>query len=110
MLIRTITLLLLATTAQEEGLNGRPDVDIAEACTVERRVLITLDLDFADIRAYPPEKHEGLIVLRAPNQQRIIVLSMIRRLLPALESNNPTGQLWVVDAQGIRIRSGDRDS
>ena len=43
-----------ASTALEEGMGGKPDIDIAAVCQRETLVLITLDSDFADIRAYPP--------------------------------------------------------
>ena len=43
-----------AETARSEGLAGAPDPDLLAACSAEDRVLVTLDLDFADIRAYPP--------------------------------------------------------
>ena len=40
-------------TTLSEGLAGAPDPDLLAACAAEDRVLVTLDLDFADIRAYP---------------------------------------------------------
>lgn len=38
----------------DEGLGGADDQAIAQAVRQEWRILITLDLDFADIRLYPP--------------------------------------------------------
>jgi hypothetical protein len=32
---------------------------------------VTLDLDFANIRAYPPGKHAGIVVLRLKHQDKI---------------------------------------
>ena len=54
-------------TALSEGLAGASDPDLLAACIAEHRVLVTLDLDFADIRAYPPGSHRGVWVLRPPN-------------------------------------------
>ena len=34
---------------------GAVDPDVAQACQKEARALVTLDLDFSDIRAYPPK-------------------------------------------------------
>ena len=48
----------------DQHLAGHPDSDIASICQVEQRALVTLDLDFADVRAYPPALYYGLIVLR----------------------------------------------
>lgn len=53
-----------ADTVSEQGRSGCPDAEIAEICLSENRVLITLDSDFADIRAYPPDQYPGIIVLR----------------------------------------------
>lgn len=41
-------------TAISEGLSGAPDPDVLSACVAEGRILVTLDLDFSDIREYPP--------------------------------------------------------
>jgi predicted nuclease of predicted toxin-antitoxin system len=43
-------------TVPGEGLGGEEDAKIAAACRAEARVLFTLDLDFSDIRAYPPNE------------------------------------------------------
>jgi predicted nuclease of predicted toxin-antitoxin system len=43
-------------TVYEEGLTGAGDPEVAAACQTGARVLFTLDLDFADIRAYPPKR------------------------------------------------------
>ena len=43
-----------ADTIFAEGLRGEADSRILDVCQGEGRVLVTLDLDFANIRAYPP--------------------------------------------------------
>lgn len=43
-----------AHTVEQEGLAGSPDVNLIAACTREGRILVTLDLDFTDIRPVPP--------------------------------------------------------
>jgi len=48
-----------AVTVWQEELRGRPDAELAEVCRREERALVTLDLDFADIRAYPPDEWTG---------------------------------------------------
>ena len=53
-------------TARSEGLAGATDPVLLAACTAEERVLVTLDLDFADMRAYPPGSHPGIWVPRPP--------------------------------------------
>jgi predicted nuclease of predicted toxin-antitoxin system len=45
-----------ALTVNDQGLTGNPDTNLAAVCGKEGRAFITCDLDFSDIRAYPPEK------------------------------------------------------
>lgn len=47
-------------TVLEENLGESADPEILDACLTERRILITLDLDFSDIRLYPPASHNGI--------------------------------------------------
>ena len=42
-------------TVSDEKLSGASDVVLSERCRVEDRVLMTLDLDFANVQAYPPK-------------------------------------------------------
>ena len=59
-----------AHSVRDEHLEGSPDEAIAQTCHSEQRILITLDLDFADIRLYPPEESPGIIVLRLSRQDK----------------------------------------
>lgn len=93
-----------AETVQQERLAGAKDDVIADTIQREHRVLITLDLDFSDIRAYPPEHYSGIIVLRPKAQDKIAIMSLLRRLLKALENNQPDQALWIVEADRIRFR------
>jgi len=49
-----------ASTAGEEGLLGKVDVEVGAAAKREDRMVFTLDLDFADLRKFPPGSHPGL--------------------------------------------------
>ena len=91
-------------TAVSEGLAGAPDPDLLAACTSEDRVLVTLDLDFADIRAYPPGSHRGVWVLRPPDQAFGSVLNSVLAGLRLTTVERTAGQLWVIDEKRVRIR------
>jgi predicted nuclease of predicted toxin-antitoxin system len=91
-------------TVYDEGLRGSPDDAIARHCQLEDRALVTLDLDFADIRTYPPAAHAGFIVLRVGNQSRSHVLRVMSSVLTLLESEPLANRLWVVSEAGIRVR------
>ena len=91
------------STVYDQGLRGRDDHEIAEACRVEGRVLISLDLDFSNIQMFPPENYAGLIVLRLRTKGRIAVESVFRRVIAHLDQEPIAGRLWIVDEQRIRI-------
>ena len=42
-----------AVTVLEQGLGGSDDASLATHCRHEGRILVTLDMDFSDIRSYP---------------------------------------------------------
>ena len=56
-------------TVRDEGLRGAEDEVVAATAQREGRVLITLDLDFSNIRAYPPQLYSGIVVLRPRSHQ-----------------------------------------
>ena len=65
---------------------------------------MTLDLDFGDIRAYPPHEQAGLIVLRVEDQRKQRLLAVFERVVKLLDTEVLRGRLWVVDERGVRIR------
>jgi len=95
-----------AHTVYDEGLRGQSDRDIGQVCRREQRVVVTLDLDFANIREYPPEQYPGLIVLRVGNQGRPHILWVFSQIFELLGHQPLDGHLWIVSETGVRIRSG----
>jgi predicted nuclease of predicted toxin-antitoxin system len=95
-----------AVTVADQQLVGQPDNRVADVCRAEGRAVVTLDLDFSDIRVYPPSDYAGIIVLRPS----VLTIANIRRLVGqviALLSTEPlAGHLWIVDEGQIRIRAG----
>ena len=64
---------------------GVSDSRVAELVRSEGRVLISLDLDFADIRTYPPEEHPGIVILRPRSGDAKSVLTLVERTLGAID-------------------------
>lgn len=95
-----------AETIHDERLGGADDPRIAARCRREGRVLITLDLDFADIRAYPPHRYPGFLVLPLRRQDKPAVLSAFRRVLPELARRTVIHRLWIIEETRVRIRGG----
>jgi predicted nuclease of predicted toxin-antitoxin system len=92
-----------ASTVRQESLHGRPDAEVAAACRSERRALITLDLDFSDITAFPPENYAGIIVLRVRSQSKPQIVSVFTSVLPLLETEPLDGHLWIVEEHRVRV-------
>lgn len=94
-----------ADTVEEEKLSGAEDTIVAATCRAEGRILITLDLDFANIRAYPPDAHPGIIVIRTKAQDKLTLLAVFHRVLPVIANQSPEEQLWIVEMDRVRIRT-----
>jgi len=93
-----------ALAVQDQALAGAADPRIAEVCADERRVLLTLDLDFADIRTYPPSESAGIVVFRLASQDAETLRQVVGQLLALLPRESPVGRLWVVEEDKVRIR------
>lgn len=95
-----------AVSVYDQQLRGVADDDLAAVCRREGRAIVTQDLDFSNILAFPPQDYAGIIVLRLHDPGRASVLAAMRRLLPLLASEPLSGCLWTVDDAAVRIRPG----
>jgi len=93
-----------AATVPGQGLQGTLDRPLSEVCQQEDRILVTLDLGFADIRAYPPEKFPGLIVLRVGRQDKRHVIRVFQQVISLLDKESPQNALWIVEESRVRVR------
>jgi predicted nuclease of predicted toxin-antitoxin system len=90
-------------TIWDEDLSGASDAEVLAAASAEDRVLITMDLDFANPMRFPPEKAGGIVVLRARVPTgRAEIDQLTGALVDALQVASPAGQLWVVDRDRVR--------
>ena len=92
-----------ASTVIGEVLKGAHDDVVIKRCASKQRILVTLDLDFSDIRTYHPGTHSGIIILRPHRQDKKSIMQLIMGLLTALKKENPAGSLWIVEPGRIRI-------
>ena len=93
-----------AATVADEGIGGATDAEVASACLIEDRVLVTQDLDFANIRTYPPSLYPGIIVIRLGSQSRNRLLEVGYVLVNALANSSPKGQTWILEDARLRTR------
>lgn len=96
-----------AKTVNDQQLQGSKDPVLIEICKNEKRVLVTLDTYFSDIRAYPPEKFSGIIVLRVKSQAKHHVIKVFSNIIPLISHEPLIQHLWIVEETKIRIRGKD---
>jgi predicted nuclease of predicted toxin-antitoxin system len=92
----------------DEGLSGATDEVVWQEVCREGRFFITLDLDFADIRKFPPGSHPGILLLRPSNSGLQTVLALLIRVLNEYSLEDLRGCFVVVDERQTRIRRPNR--
>ncbi len=91
------------STVAEEKLQGEADATIAAVCRSLGMCLLTLDIDFAQTMAYPPESFQGIVVLRHPRPTLQGMLGLVRQVVDLLRRESPRGRLWIVEPGRVRI-------
>ncbi len=96
-------------TAADEDLLSRPDTEIAAAARAEGRMLLTLDLEFADLRKYAPGSHPGIILFRPSSFGPLSVNKFITQFIRSTDLNGLVSSVAIVDAARVRIRSPEKN-
>lgn len=95
-------------TVLEQRLTSATDQQIFDVCVSERRLLVSLDIDFANPLRFNPQKAAGVAVLRVHSEPtRHQLDEVVRTLLGALEHADVAGRLWVVRGQRVREYTAD---
>ena len=94
-----------ARTAADEGLLSRPDSEIARAARDENRILLTLDVEFADLRKYPPGSHPGVILFWPFSLSPVSVNQFIADFIQHTDLDTLASCVAVVDPVHTRVRS-----
>lgn len=87
-----------------EGLGGEEDPPVLARATAEGRMLLTFDLDFADVRRYPPGRHAGIVVFRLHDQRWRTLQGPVKRLLAGGKLEDLEGGLALVDESRVRCK------
>jgi predicted nuclease of predicted toxin-antitoxin system len=93
-----------AERVTDEGLSGADDAAVWQRAVSEGRFFITLDLDFADVRRFPPGTHPGMLLLRPRNRSRDAVLEILQRVVREQPLHTLTNCFAVADFNHTRIR------
>ena len=95
-----------ALTVLDQEMKGWQDPGVALVCQSEKRALVTLDFDFADIRTYLPQDYPGILVLSLKRQDKPTILKALSRAVRILTLEPLAGRLWIVEEERVRIRGG----
>lgn len=91
------------TTVPSQNLYSSPDKNLLETCRVEKRCLVTLDLEFGNPLLFKPSDHEGIAVLHLPSKPTPDDLQRaIRTLIGGLARKEIRGKLWIIQRTRIR--------
>ncbi len=88
-----------AKTIKDQRLQRVNDRVLLERCDKE---------NFSDIRTYPPQEHEGIIILRVGNQSKKHVIGVFKRILPLIDQEPINKRLWLVEENAVRIRGENK--
>lgn len=96
------------STVVDQKLQGSADQTIYDVCLREQRCLVTLDLDFANVLRFSPEPTAGIVVLRPPGPILVSTLAALTwQLLTALDLENVSGRLWIIEIGRVRIHQSN---
>jgi predicted nuclease of predicted toxin-antitoxin system len=92
--------------ARDIGLAAASDAQIAERARESGAALLTRDLDFADVRRYPPDQYPGIVVLRLPDTTVALEIArVLERFLMEPGFLEPlAGRLAIVEMDRVRFR------
>ncbi|HAF70510.1 MAG: DUF5615 family PIN-like protein [Clostridia bacterium] len=92
------------TTVTELGLRGVNDAQVMGKAQEMKAVLITRDMDFADIRKFPPSAYGGVIVLKMSYRTSVQVHAVLRKMLQEVKEDEFVGALFIVNHNKWRKR------
>jgi predicted nuclease of predicted toxin-antitoxin system len=93
-----------ADRVHDQGFSGASDQEVWRRVCADGRFLITLDLDFSDVRQFPPGSHPGILLLRPKSNGRDAVLEVLQRVVREQPLETLAGCLAVADPIRTRIR------
>jgi len=97
-------------TAADQGLLGRSDREVSAAAKAAGELLFTLDLEFGDLRKYPPGSHPGILLFRPRSMGPSAVNGFVTNFVRGTDLAELAGCLVVVDPDRVRVRRPPLDA
>jgi hypothetical protein len=93
----------VTVSATRKQLSGASDQRVYDVCRSEVRLLVTLDVDFANPFRFDPAPTAGIAVIRVPTLPGLHDLEAgITSLVAELNKAPVRGRLWIVGSQRVR--------
>lgn len=97
-----------ASSVFAQQLCGTDDANLLEICKEEGRILVTFDLDFANIIRFKLDESPGIIICRFKRQVNFeFILHQCLRITEVVTNTDVNGKLLIIDEKRIRIRKPD---
>ena len=93
-----------AVNVIDQNMGGWKDSSLWDSIQEEKRFLVTGDKGFADIRAHPPGKHAGILLLRPDEDGIRPMIGLLVQVLNSYRFEKLAGTVTVATPRGIRIR------
>ncbi len=93
-----------AVHLRELGLQKLGDQAVLAKAVAEKRVVLTFDLDFADLAAAAGEARAAVILLRLRSARTARILDRLRDVLASTAQALETGAIVIVEDTRLRIR------
>lgn len=90
---------------RDHNLRGQPDEEIFKFAKRKKAILFSADLGFSNILDFPLGTHNGIVILRFPNEMSTnLINDIVRSSLIKLTKDDYSGNLIIISPSGIRIR------
>jgi len=94
-----------AIHARDAGLNRATDSEIFLYAAKNKHIIVTKDLEFANIQIFPTKSHKGAIVLRLPSTFNALQFSrVVEDFLNSVNINDLENAIAIVKLGKYRIR------
>ena len=93
-----------AVHLRDEGLQRLPDEEILTKARVEKRILLTMDLDFGYLLAVSREHLPSVILFRLSDERSEVVNRRLADVLSQCQSDIEAGAIISVSDTAIRVR------
>ena len=96
---------LKAEDVRDVGLRGAPDSKVFAYAQSHGLALISADLGFSNLLAFPLGTHAGILVIRIPNEVPTTTVNrVILEAIRNLEEADLQGSLIIIEPDRLRIR------